>query len=174
MEYALLKLQPLEFAWRFPQGFQIIILLMILVAANFFPETPRHLAKTGRVEEAREILTRCRLKPNEQAIEQELAEILEAIRIEATHSTHGLLPMIWKKDKLHTRRRVALAMGIQMMNKTCGPDAIAAYGPIVFALSGCEWSGACRHVRLVKLTRYDSLGKFACHVSRFQLHLIHL
>lgn len=138
MEYALLKLQPLEFAWRFPQGFQIVILLLIIAAANFMPETPRHLAKTGRVEEAREVLTRCRIRPNEQAVEQELAEILDAIRIEATHSTQGLLSMIWKKDKLHTRRRVALAMGIQMMEKLTGPDAIAAYGPIVFALSGCE------------------------------------
>lgn len=138
MEYALLKLQSPEFAWRFSQGFQIVILLLILAAANFMPETPRHLAKTGRLEEARDILTRCRTQPIAQAIEQEMTEILDAIRIEATHSTQGLLPMIWKKDKLHTRRRVALAMGVQMMQKLTGPDAIAAYGPIVFTLSGCK------------------------------------
>ncbi|KAJ9611630.1 hypothetical protein H2200_004814 [Cladophialophora chaetospira] len=136
MEYAALKTQSLQFAWRFPQGFQMVFLLFIVVAANFFPESPRHLAKTGRVEEAREILQRCRLRPSEQLIEQELAEIQEAIRIEATSSAHGFISMIWKKDALHTRRRVGLAMGIQMMEKLCGPDAIAAYGPIIFGLSG--------------------------------------
>ncbi|OQU97516.1 hypothetical protein CLAIMM_03441 [Cladophialophora immunda] len=136
MEYAALKTRSLPFAWRFPQAFQMVFLILILLAANFFPETPRHLAKTGRFEEAREILRRCRLRPSEQAIDQELAEIREAIRIEATSSAHGFLSMIWKKDALHTRRRVALAMGIQAMEKLCGPDAIAAYGPIIFGLSG--------------------------------------
>ncbi|KAK5065318.1 hypothetical protein LTR84_001156 [Exophiala bonariae] len=136
MEYACLKTTSLPFAWRFPQAFQMFFLLLIVVAANFFPETPRYLAKTGRFEEAREILHRCRLRPSEQAIEQELAEIQEAIRIEATSSAHGFLSMIWQKDALHTRRRVALAMGIQAMEKLCGPDAIAAYGPIIFGLSG--------------------------------------
>ncbi|KAK5298099.1 hypothetical protein LTR99_007788 [Exophiala xenobiotica] len=136
MEYACLKLQPLPFAWRFPQAFQVVFLFLIILAANFLPETPRHLAKTGRLEEARTILGRCRLRPSEEAIEQEMAEIQEAIRIEATLSAHGFLSMIWKKDKLHTRRRVALAMGIQCMEKLCGPDAIAAYGPTIFALGG--------------------------------------
>ena len=138
MEYWCLKTQTLAFAWRFPQAFQMVFLFMIILAANFFPETPRHLAKTGRLDEAREILFRCRLHPSEQAIEQEMAEIQAAIRIEATSSAHGFISMIWKKDKLHTRRRVALAMGIQCMEKLCGPDVIAAYGPQVFALSGCE------------------------------------
>jgi hypothetical protein len=139
MEYACLKLQPLPFVWPFPQAFQVVFLFLIILAANFLPETPRHLAKTGRLEEARTILGRCRLRPSEEAIEQEMAEIQEAIRIEATLSAQGFLSMIWKKDKLHTRRRVALAMGIQCMEKLCGPDAIAAYGPTIFALSGCKF-----------------------------------
>lgn len=139
MEYALLKTQSVQLAWRFPQAFQMVFLIFIVIAANFFPETPRHLAKTGRLEEAREILHRCRLRPSEEGIEQELAEIQEAIRIEATSSAQGFISMIWKKDALHTRRRVALAMGIQAMEKLCGPDAIATYGPIIFGLSGCKY-----------------------------------
>lgn len=139
MEYALLKTQPLPLAWRFPQGFQIVILLFILVAANFLPETPRYLAKIGCFEDAREVLRRCRFRPTEQAINQELAEIKEAIRIEATHSSDGFISMIWKKDKLHTRRRVALAMGVQFMQKLSGVDAVAAFGPFFFGLSGCKF-----------------------------------
>jgi hypothetical protein len=94
MEYAALKTQSLQFAWRFPQAFQMVFLLFIVLAANFLPETPRYLAKIGRLEEAREILGRCRLRPSEQAIEQELDEIQEAIRIEATSSAHGFISMI--------------------------------------------------------------------------------
>lgn len=175
IEYALLKLQPLPFAWRFPQAFQAVFLFIIVLAANFMPETPRHLSKTGRLEEAREIIGRCRLRPSEAAIEQEMAEIQEAIRIEATLSAHGFLSMIWKKDKLHTRRRVALAMGVQCMNKLCGPDAIAAYGPTIFALSGCKFvSSGFRPTSSLITVLTTSLWQFARHVSGVQLHLLHL
>lgn len=152
MEYWCLKTRSLSFAWRFPLAFQMFFLLVIILTVNFFPESPRHLAKTGRIEEAREILYRCRFRPSEQAIEQELAEIREAIRVEATSSATGFVSMLWKKDKLNTRRRVALAMGIQCMEKLCGPDVIAAYGPQVFSLSGCEY---CFSQAIIMYTRFQ-------------------
>ena len=138
MEYACLKTQSLSFAWRFPLAFQIVFLLFILAAAPFYPESPRHLAQTGRVGDAREVLTRSRMRPTEDSIDQEIQKIKTAIIIEATEASHGFLFMVWKKDKLHTRRRVALAMGVQTMQKLCGPDVVAIFGPQVFALSGCE------------------------------------
>lgn len=138
MEYACLKTQSLSFAWRFPLGFQAFPLALILVAAPFYPESPRHLARTRRFEEAKEILRQCRPNPTEESIDLELQEIMEAIRIEAKESAHSFISMIWKSDRLHTRRRVALAMGVQAMNKFSGPDVVAAFGPAVFALSGCK------------------------------------
>ncbi|KAJ5625260.1 Low-affinity glucose transporter HXT3 [Penicillium lagena] len=44
--------------------------------------------------------------------------------------------MIFTKDKLHTRRRVLLGSGVQVMQKLTGIDFISVYAPNMFALSG--------------------------------------
>lgn len=116
-----------------------MFLSVILLVAPFFPETPRHLTQTGRLEDARQVLTRCRLLATEESVNQDLEEIKAAIRLEATQASHGFISTIWKKDVLHTRRRVALAMGIHFMRELTGPDVIAVFGPQVFALSGCRF-----------------------------------
>ncbi|KAJ5114289.1 low-affinity glucose transporter HXT3 [Penicillium alfredii] len=136
MEFGCLKTQSVAFAWRFPLGFQIIFPLFILAAAPFYPESPRHLAKTGDLEGARSVLERCRLETNEQAIETEMEEIVSAIRAEPTSTSHSFYSMLFTKDKLHTRRRVILGPGVQVMQKLTGIDFIAVSAPNMFALSG--------------------------------------
>ena len=86
MEFGITKTQSLPFAWRFPLGFQIVFLVFIMAAAPFYPESPRHLAKSGRIDEARDILERCRVNPSKEAIDQEMEEIKDAIRLEASAS----------------------------------------------------------------------------------------
>lgn len=136
MEYGCLKTQTLAFAWRFPIGFQIVFLIILLAAAPFYPESPRHLAKTGNLEGARAILEKCRIKPDAQAIETEMEEIVTAIREEANSTAHSFYSMLFTKDKLHTRRRVILGSGVQIMQKLTGIDFISVYAPNMFALSG--------------------------------------
>ena len=80
MEFGATRTQSLAFAWRFPLGFQIVFLLLILVAVPFYPESPRHLAKTGRADEARDILERCRVNPDPSELDQEMEEIKYAIQ----------------------------------------------------------------------------------------------
>lgn len=109
---------------------------MILAIVPFYPESPRHLAKTGRLDEARTILERCRLDPKPFLIEQELQEIRDAIRLEATSTSHTYYTMIFAKDRLHTRRRILLGAGVQVMQKFTGIDFITSYAPEMFALSG--------------------------------------
>jgi len=136
MEYACTKLQTETFAWRFPVAFQIIFLLFILVVAPFYPESPRHLAKQGKLEEARDILTRCRVDPDPVKIEHEMEGIVEALRLEATSTAHSFKSMLFETDKLHTRRRIMLGAGIQILQKLTGIDFIATYAPEMFTLSG--------------------------------------
>lgn len=136
MEYGCLKTQTLSFAWRFPLGFQVVFLIFILIAAPFFPESPRHLAKIGDLSGARSVLEKCRIDTNEHAIEIEMEEIVSAIRAEATSTSHSFYSMLFTKDKLHTRRRVILGSGVQVMQKLTGIDFIAVYAPNMFALSG--------------------------------------
>ena len=120
MEYGCTQTQSLAFAWRFPLGFQIIFLIFILLIVPFYPESPRHLAKTGRIEEARDILTRCRIHPDKDEINQEMSEIMEAIRLEAESSAASYWSMIFSRDALHTPRRILLGGGIQVMQKCTG------------------------------------------------------
>lgn len=135
-EYACLKTQSLTFAWRFPLAFQCFFLLIVLFSTPFFPESPRYLARINRIDEAREIISRCRIRPTEEGVEQELKEIQDAIRLEASTSSVSYWTMLTAKDQLHTRRRIVLGVCIQIMNKLTGIDFIATYAPEMFTLAG--------------------------------------
>lgn len=136
MEYACTKTQSLEFSWRFPLAFQVVFLLIVLCAGPFYPESPRHLAKTGDIAGARAVLQKCRVDTSPESIDAELDEILYAINAEATTTSATFYSMLFTKDELHTRRRVLLGAGVQIMQKLTGIDFIAVYAPNMFALSG--------------------------------------
>lgn len=136
MEYACTKLQSAAFAWRFPVAFQVVFLVIVLLAAPFYPESPRHLAKQGKLDEARDILERCRVDPDPAKIEFEMEGIVEALRLEATAGQQSYWTMLTRKDQFHTRRRILLGGGIQVMQKFTGIDFIATYSPEMFSLSG--------------------------------------
>lgn len=136
IEYGCLQTQSASFAWRFPLGLQIVLLILIVAVVPFYPELPCHLTKTGRVDEARSILEQCRLDPQPFLIEQELQEIHEAIRLESTSTSSSYTSMLFSKDRLHTRRRILLGAGVQIMQKFTGIDFITSYAPEMFSLSG--------------------------------------
>ncbi|KAL1988428.1 hypothetical protein VTN96DRAFT_9483 [Rasamsonia emersonii] len=136
MEFACVKTQSEAFSWRFPLGFQIIFLIIILAAAPFYPESPRYLAKTGNLSAARAVLERARVDASPEPTEREMDEILFAIRAEASSTSASFYSMLFKKDKLHTRRRLLLGAGVQIMQKCTGIDFISVYAPNMFALSG--------------------------------------
>ncbi|KAK9489788.1 general substrate transporter [Lipomyces doorenjongii] len=136
MEFACVKTLSQSFAWRFPLGFQIIFLLIILAAAPFYPESPRYLAMKGNLDGARSILRQCRISNGDQEIQKEMQDIEFAIRNEASSTSVSFSSMLFKKDNLHTRRRVLLGAGVQIMQKFTGIDFISVYAPNMFALSG--------------------------------------
>lgn len=169
IEYACTHLDSLSFAWRFPLGFQVIYLIIILVAAPFYPESPRHLAKIGDLEGARNVLTQCRVNTNTVQIEAEMEEIVTALRLEVAASSQSYISMLFTKDKLHTRRRILLGAGVQVMQKFTGIDFISVYAPTMFSLSGfsgdlpallagCNWFG---YILALSLSIYlsDRVGR---------------
>ncbi|KEF59375.1 uncharacterized protein A1O9_04219 [Exophiala aquamarina CBS 119918] len=136
IEYACLKTQGAGFAWRFPLALQIVFLIILVLVVPFMVESPRHLAATARYHEARHVLQKARLNPSPEKIEAEMTEILDAIRLEARSTSKSYWSMLFTKDHLHTRRRLLLGAGVQVMQKFTGIDFITTYAPQMFALSG--------------------------------------
>eukprot|EP01113_Clastostelium_recurvatum_P006022 TRINITY_DN12721_c0_g1_i1.p1 TRINITY_DN12721_c0_g1~~TRINITY_DN12721_c0_g1_i1.p1 ORF type:complete len:429 (-),score=66.28 TRINITY_DN12721_c0_g1_i1:29-1315(-) len=136
-EYALALTNNPLLAWRFPIAFQVVFLVIVLVAINFFPESPRWLAKMGRYDQARDVLSRCRVDASPTKIDEELEQIKHVIQIE--HSSvvsHSYWRMLVSRDSMNTRRRVILAIGVQLMQKFTGIDFITTYAPQIFGLAG--------------------------------------
>lgn len=129
------------------------------------PESPRYLAKIGRVEDARKILHRLRSTDDNDnssdeklhhVADQELNDILQVISLEKKHAKmNNYWNMFWGigSGDLHIARRVQLSIWLQIVQEyvfksvfsqvttdTCirwvGIAAITVYAPTIFAEAG--------------------------------------
>ncbi|KAK4956956.1 hypothetical protein LTR28_005782, partial [Elasticomyces elasticus] len=64
-----------DIRWRFLLGFQCIPALFLLMGIKMLPDSPRYLASKGRVEEAKEVLTKVRGGWTDE-VEREFSEIM--------------------------------------------------------------------------------------------------
>jgi hypothetical protein len=111
MEFGSIKTQSLAFAWRIPLGFQIVFLLPH-TSGRSLPRISSPPSQDRRLDEARDILERCRVNPNIPELDQEMGEIKYAIQLEAKPATSTYYGVLFNKDELHTRRRILLGGGI--------------------------------------------------------------
>lgn len=93
------------------------------------PESPRYLAKIGRVEEAKELLRRLRATDDSdiaadeklhQIADSELNDIMQVIQLEKKHSKmNSYWNMFWGigSGDLHIARRVQLSIWLQIVQE---------------------------------------------------------
>lgn len=106
-----------QIAWRLPIACQMVFAFVVIVLVFGLPESPRYCYQQGRNEEALQIL--CDVfgrPPDHPKIQQEQAEILEAIAVETKHGQYRWRTIL-KRDEVATGQRVLLAYGMQFMNQ---------------------------------------------------------
>jgi len=110
--------------WRWKLGIAAVPAAGFLLMLFFIPRSPRWLAKTQRVDEARDVLRLI----GEENYEQELKEIVESI--DAEHPESG--------DFFSRRYRlpIFLAITIGLFNQLSGINAILYYLNDIFAFAG--------------------------------------
>ncbi|MDR1862086.1 MAG: sugar porter family MFS transporter [Candidatus Ancillula sp.] len=109
------------YAFQEMLGFAAIPAVILLVGAILLPESPRFLAKAGRIEECKEVLLKMR-KGDQAAADAEFAEIDSV-----AHEAQGGF-----KDLLTVGKKPLIAvLGLAFFQQMVGINAAFYYGPII-------------------------------------------
>ncbi|KAI9693250.1 MAG: hypothetical protein M1822_005246 [Bathelium mastoideum] len=118
-------------AWRLPIACQVIFTFVVIFLVFGLPESPRHLYNTGRGEEGLQVLCDVYDKqPDDPQILKEQDDILKAIKLEGSVGSSGW-KRLFQKDEIQTRKRIALAYGMQFMNQMGGINLVVYFIPTV-------------------------------------------
>lgn len=111
--------------WRFPVACQCLFSAIVLCCCPFICETPRWLAKHGRTEEARTIISRLLDKQEmDHEVTGQLEEILENIALEES-TEEPTWREVFSQGKARNLQRVLLGMGPYMMNQWSGINSVS-------------------------------------------------
>ena len=131
-----------EFRWRFPLGFMMVPMLMVLLTVPFLPESPRWLLANGHREDAIEILLKLRgdLTKDDDRIRDEL-EQLDAIVEDSKHKRNNYVNLFLGgrySGKLHLGRRAVMGLVLQQIQQWTGILVIATWASVLFELAGFD------------------------------------
>lgn len=128
-------------AWRLPIAIQIIFAIFVIILVFGLPESPRWLYAHDRGTEAVQVLcTVYDRSETDDLIMYETSQIIEAIELEDRNGKFKWRN-IFKRDTVHTGRRVLLAWGVQFMNQAGGINLVVYYIPCKLTLT--EMSLTC-------------------------------
>ena len=113
-----------SYAWRIPVILQCVFLVPMLFIISILPESPRWLAAHDRQDESLAILRRLRGHTlDDDTIVTLHRGIVRAVEEEAAMDS-GSWRTILSADKIHSRRRLFIACGIQAFQQLGGINAI--------------------------------------------------
>lgn len=119
-------------SYLIPLGLVYVIPFFIAIGLFFIPESPRWLMEKGKVEKARKSLNW--LRPNKEAIENELASIQVAIDEAKANSGSALFWEMFSNPV--DRRRTVLAVCAVNTQAASGAMYMIAYGTYFFEMAG--------------------------------------
>ncbi|KIW56375.1 hypothetical protein PV05_05040 [Exophiala xenobiotica] len=136
MDYGFAKVEgPAQ--WRFPIGFQLIFIILILVLLLFAPETPRFLHAKGKHDEAEEVTARLVGKgvPTSDPRVRELSrDILNALALESEGGPFRFKELL-QGGKLQNFRRMCISFASNAFQQLGGICVITYYLPKVLVES---------------------------------------
>lgn len=92
LEFGLYYVSDNSASWRFPIAFQGLFALVVVGCIMLLPESPRWLARVGRLEEASEVLARMENAPvDSEHVLQELEIIRQSLVIDESTELAGCL-----------------------------------------------------------------------------------
>ena len=107
-------------SWRTPIAIQLIFAITVVFIVWGLPESPRWLAKRGRLDEALEVICAINDLPQDDPyVVSEMESIRQVIALEQEEGAQKWTS-VFKKDVLQTRRRVGLAWFGLFMNQLSG------------------------------------------------------
>ncbi|KAJ5166604.1 uncharacterized protein N7482_005385 [Penicillium canariense] len=116
-------------AWRFPLAFQVILSLVAMIFITVLPESPRWLIKTGRLEEARQVLSALlELEPDSETITESIHQIQATLAVCGNTSWTAM----FTNGEQRLFHRAYLAATGQMFQQMCGVNLITYYATNIF------------------------------------------
>jgi len=120
-------------SWRYAVWPMVFCALILSVSVYFLPESPRHLIKHGKSEQAREALWSLRRGVPTAEVEREFSDMVNSLtqvssRGDDVSHTKGL----FKKDHRQTLRILAVAIGIRLVQTMTGLDAFTYFSSYLY------------------------------------------
>ncbi|OQE30555.1 hypothetical protein PENFLA_c003G05275 [Penicillium flavigenum] len=145
LEFGLYYVSDNSASWRFPIAFQGLFALVVVGCIMLLPESPRWLARVGRLDEASEVLARMENAPiDSEYVLQELDIIRQSLVIdENTESAGSSSPFALTKNR-HLHRTV-IAIGVNILAQMTGVNIITFYSDTIFE-SNLGYSGTLSRI----------------------------
>lgn len=133
--------------WRFPMGFQMVFIVILLFLAAILPESPRWLHKKGRHAEGDAVIARLvgkNVPESDPRVVELSTEIVKSIELESAGGPFKMKEL-FQGGKLQNFRRMCICFAVDAFQQLGGICVITYYLPTV--LSGSV--GMSRHMSLL-------------------------
>ncbi|KAJ5537817.1 General substrate transporter [Penicillium frequentans] len=155
-------------SWRFPIAFQAIFALFVVSCILFMPESPRWLAKVGRIEEAAEVLARLEdVSVDSEHVAQELEIIRQSLaENEQDEASASSSPFARTKNR-HLHRTV-LAIGVNILAQMTGVNIITFYSDTILE-TNLHYSGTIARIvsGCLQIWQFFAAGLAVLLIDRF-------